>query len=85
MSCIGQGPIVHVRSPQLDFGRIPVLTDITRTLRLSNQSPIPAHFTARMVQTIAKKGSPLNTHTVLAVLGRHEHTKKQFLLKFKLR
>ncbi|XP_071313817.1 hydrocephalus-inducing protein homolog isoform X2 [Trachinotus anak] len=48
LSCIGQGPIVHVQNPQLDFGRIPVLTDITRTLHLSNQSPIPAHFTARM-------------------------------------
>uniref|UniRef100_A0A8D0AXJ9 HYDIN axonemal central pair apparatus protein n=1 Tax=Sander lucioperca TaxID=283035 RepID=A0A8D0AXJ9_SANLU len=48
LSCIGQGPIVHVQSPQLDFGTIPVLTDITRTLHLSNQSPIPAHFTAYM-------------------------------------
>ncbi|KAA8590533.1 hypothetical protein FQN60_014467, partial [Etheostoma spectabile] len=48
LSCIGQGPIVHVQSPQLDFGTIPVLTDITRTLQLSNQSPIPAHFTACM-------------------------------------
>ncbi|XP_040894088.1 hydrocephalus-inducing protein homolog [Toxotes jaculatrix] len=47
LSCIGQGPVVHVQSPQLHFGRIPVLTDITRTLRLSNQSPIPARFTAR--------------------------------------
>ncbi|XP_045894223.1 hydrocephalus-inducing protein homolog [Micropterus dolomieu] len=48
LSCIGQGPVVHVQSPQLDFGTIPVLTDITRALHLSNQSPIPAHFTARM-------------------------------------
>ncbi|XP_077955507.1 hydrocephalus-inducing protein homolog isoform X2 [Gasterosteus aculeatus] len=49
LSCIGQGPIVHVHSQQLDFGAIPVLTDITRSLHLSNQSPISAHFTARMV------------------------------------
>ncbi|XP_022605572.1 hydrocephalus-inducing protein homolog [Seriola dumerili] len=48
LSCIGQGPVIHVQSPQLDFGRIPVLKDITRTLHLSNLSPIPAHFTARM-------------------------------------
>ncbi|XP_059190373.1 hydrocephalus-inducing protein homolog [Centropristis striata] len=48
LSCIGQGPTVHVESPQLDFGTIPVLTDITRALQLSNLSPIPAHFTARM-------------------------------------
>ncbi|KAM7413943.1 hypothetical protein PAMA_018980 [Pampus argenteus] len=47
LSFIGQGPIVHVKSRQLDFGRIPVLTDVTRALHLSNQSPIPARFTAR--------------------------------------
>ncbi|XP_070763174.1 hydrocephalus-inducing protein homolog [Enoplosus armatus] len=46
--CIGQGPIVHVQSPHLDFGRIPVLTDINRALHLSNQSPVPARFTALM-------------------------------------
>ncbi|KAI3370851.1 hypothetical protein L3Q82_007368 [Scortum barcoo] len=50
LSCIGQGPIVHIQSPQLDFGTIPVLMDITRALHLSNQSPIPAHFTARLSQ-----------------------------------
>nr|XP_046249402.1 hydrocephalus-inducing protein homolog [Scatophagus argus] len=48
LSCIGQGPIVHIQSTQLDFGRIQVLMDSTRALHLSNQSPIPAHFTARM-------------------------------------
>ncbi|XP_075998117.1 hydrocephalus-inducing protein homolog [Genypterus blacodes] len=48
VSCIGQGPTVHIQSSRLDFGRIPVLTDITRTLHLFNHSPIPAFFTARM-------------------------------------
>ncbi|XP_034444093.1 hydrocephalus-inducing protein homolog [Hippoglossus hippoglossus] len=48
LSSIGQGPVVHVQNPQLDFGKIPVLTDVTRTLHLSNQSPTPANFTARM-------------------------------------
>ena len=51
LSCTGQGPVVYVESPRLDFGRIPVLTDCTKTLHLSNQSPVPAHFTAGMVQT----------------------------------
>lgn len=51
LSCIGQGPTVHVQSSQLDFGKIRVLTDSTRVLQLLNQSPIPAFFTARMVQT----------------------------------
>ncbi|XP_043979545.1 hydrocephalus-inducing protein homolog [Gambusia affinis] len=44
LSCIGQGPIVYVPVSQLKFGSIPVLTDVTRTLELLNQSPIPAHF-----------------------------------------
>ncbi|XP_076588631.1 hydrocephalus-inducing protein homolog [Chaetodon auriga] len=48
LSCTGQGPIVHVQSPQLDFGRIQVLTDCTRVLHLSNQSPVAAQFTACM-------------------------------------
>ncbi|KAK2918189.1 hydrocephalus-inducing protein homolog [Channa argus] len=48
MSCIGQGPVVHIQSPQVEFGRIPVLMDITKTLHLSNHSPIPAIFTACM-------------------------------------
>ncbi|XP_054864966.1 hydrocephalus-inducing protein homolog [Amphiprion ocellaris] len=48
LSCIGQGAVVHVQSTQLQFGRIPVLMDVVRTLQLLNQSPVPAHFTARM-------------------------------------
>ncbi|KAM9854716.1 hydrocephalus-inducing protein homolog [Aulostomus maculatus] len=50
LSCIGQGPVVQVRSRQLDFGRIPVLKDAIRTLTLTNQAPIPARFTTRMSQ-----------------------------------
>ncbi|XP_075998116.1 hydrocephalus-inducing protein homolog [Genypterus blacodes] len=48
VSCFGQGPTVHVQSSRVNFGKIPVLTDITRTLHLFNQSPLPACFTARM-------------------------------------
>ncbi|KAF7656193.1 hypothetical protein LDENG_00045060 [Lucifuga dentata] len=51
LSCIGQGPIVHIQSLQLDFGKIPVLMDITRTLPMLNQSPIPARFNACMVHS----------------------------------
>ncbi|KAM8861524.1 hydrocephalus-inducing protein homolog isoform 3-T3 [Synchiropus picturatus] len=46
--CIGQGPLLHIQSRQLDFGKIPVLTDVTRTLQLFNQSPIPARFTVEL-------------------------------------
>ncbi|KAM9376113.1 hydrocephalus-inducing protein-like [Pholidichthys leucotaenia] len=48
LSCIGQGPVVVVQSKQLLFGNIPVLTDISKTLHLTNQSPIPAHFTTNL-------------------------------------
>ncbi|XP_061825847.2 hydrocephalus-inducing protein homolog [Nerophis lumbriciformis] len=48
--CIGCGPIIHIQSQQLEFGKIPVLTDIVKIFSLSNQSPIPACFTACMSQ-----------------------------------
>ncbi|XP_075045519.1 hydrocephalus-inducing protein homolog [Mixophyes fleayi] len=46
--CIGEGPIVHVHPSELDFGNVPVLTDVSRTLQLCNQSLIPAPFQATM-------------------------------------
>ncbi|XP_066569678.1 hydrocephalus-inducing protein homolog [Amia ocellicauda] len=51
LSCIGEGPVVHIKATEVDFGNIPVLTDISRTLQLSNQSPIPARFLAQMVRS----------------------------------
>ncbi|XP_051916753.1 hydrocephalus-inducing protein homolog isoform X2 [Hippocampus zosterae] len=52
LSCTGRGPIVllQCQNQHLEFGKIPVLTDVTKTIPLSNQSPIPACFTARMSQ-----------------------------------
>ncbi|XP_019738776.1 hydrocephalus-inducing protein homolog [Hippocampus comes] len=52
LSCTGRGPIVHLQcqNQHLEFGKIPVLTDVTKTIPLSNQSPIPACITARMSQ-----------------------------------
>ncbi|KAI4897658.1 hypothetical protein NFI96_025643 [Prochilodus magdalenae] len=49
LSCIGQGPAIFLSVTELHFGTIPVLTDVPRTLQLSNQSPIPARFCAQMV------------------------------------
>ncbi|KTG34500.1 hypothetical protein cypCar_00005190 [Cyprinus carpio] len=48
LSCDGQGPSVSVMAAKLNFGWIPVLTDVTRTLQLPNGSPIPARFLAQM-------------------------------------
>ncbi|KAM4554444.1 hydrocephalus-inducing protein homolog [Fundulus diaphanus] len=49
LSCIGEGPVVYVPVTQLKFGSIPVLMDVTRTLPLLNQSPIPAYFNTYMI------------------------------------
>ncbi|XP_013405663.1 hydrocephalus-inducing protein [Lingula anatina] len=48
--CIGEGPVVHVTPLQLDWGQMPVLTDVSKTIKLSNESLIPAKFTAHMVR-----------------------------------
>ncbi|XP_028665442.1 hydrocephalus-inducing protein homolog [Erpetoichthys calabaricus] len=51
LACIGEGPVVHVSSMEVDFGNIPVLKDVSRTLKLSNQSPIAANYRAKMVSS----------------------------------
>ena len=58
LSCLAEGPVIHVPSAEVDFGNIPVLTDVRRPLQLSNQSPIPARFLAQMVGpvTLTPKG-----------------------------
>ncbi|CAH1779299.1 unnamed protein product [Owenia fusiformis] len=50
LSCIGEGPVVHVMPLNLDWGQIPVLTEVSKTLLLSNESLIPAKFTSHMVR-----------------------------------
>ncbi|CAH2323836.1 Hypothetical predicted protein [Pelobates cultripes] len=52
--CIGEGPVVHVSPSEMDFGNIQVLTDVSKTLHLCNQSPISAPYKASM----ARKRSP---------------------------
>ncbi|XDV28933.1 hypothetical protein PO909_032125 [Leuciscus waleckii] len=54
LSCVGQGPSVSVTAAKLNFGCIPVLTDVTRTFQLSNDSPIPARFFAQMLYSTMK-------------------------------
>ncbi|XP_074055255.1 hydrocephalus-inducing protein homolog isoform X3 [Macrotis lagotis] len=46
---IGEGPVVNVYPDKIDFGNIFVLKDTTMTLHLSNQSFIPASFTAQLI------------------------------------
>ncbi|XP_033116735.1 hydrocephalus-inducing protein homolog isoform X2 [Anneissia japonica] len=48
--CIGEGPVVHVTPHEIDWGQTQVLTDVTRTVELSNESLIPAEFTCSLVR-----------------------------------
>ncbi|XP_052816168.1 hydrocephalus-inducing protein homolog isoform X2 [Mya arenaria] len=50
VACIGEGPVVHVMPLELDWGVVPVLQDKPKTILLSNESLIPARFTAHMVR-----------------------------------
>ena len=50
----GEGPVVHMNSQEIDFGVIPVLSDSTRNIQLSNESLIPAHFKCEMVSFFLK-------------------------------
>ncbi|XP_077982980.1 hydrocephalus-inducing protein homolog isoform X2 [Glandiceps talaboti] len=50
LSCIGEGPVVHVRPTTMDWGQTPVLRDISQAILLSNESLIPAPFTCHMVR-----------------------------------
>lgn len=47
--CIGEGPVVHVTPPSLNWNQVPVLTEISKVVTVSNESLIPAHFTTEMV------------------------------------
>ena len=50
VTCIGEGPVVHIMPLDLDWKDITVLKDNSKTVRLSNESLIPARFTAHMVR-----------------------------------
>jgi len=49
ITCIGEGPVVHITPTILDWEHVPVLVDVPKTLKLSNESLIPAHFTTNLV------------------------------------
>ncbi|PAA50321.1 hypothetical protein BOX15_Mlig000423g3, partial [Macrostomum lignano] len=50
IKCFGEGPVVHVTPYDLDFGKVPVLTDIPREICLSNESLIPAEFACQLAR-----------------------------------
>ena len=49
LMCVGEGPVVHVTPLSLDWGQNLVLTDTAKTIKLANESLIPAKFTAYLV------------------------------------
>ncbi|XP_035827636.1 hydrocephalus-inducing protein [Aplysia californica] len=48
--CVGEGPVVHVSPLDIDWGDVAVLRDNEKTVVLSNESFIPAKFTAHMLR-----------------------------------
>ncbi|XP_074738457.1 hydrocephalus-inducing protein homolog [Strix uralensis] len=50
----GEGPVVYVHPSKINFGSIQVIQDASRTLRLSNQSVIPASFRAKMADKCSR-------------------------------
>ena len=52
VTCIGEGPVVHMTPSKLDWGTIPVLFDSPQSIVLSNESLIPAKYTAHMVSML---------------------------------
>uniref|UniRef100_H2YKD6 Uncharacterized protein n=1 Tax=Ciona savignyi TaxID=51511 RepID=H2YKD6_CIOSA len=51
ITCIGEGPVVHILPESINWGATEVLTP-TKTVELSNESLIPADFIAQMVSRI---------------------------------
>uniref|UniRef100_A0A8C3Q1J6 HYDIN protein n=1 Tax=Chrysolophus pictus TaxID=9089 RepID=A0A8C3Q1J6_CHRPC len=79
----GEGPVVYVQPSKLNFGRIPVLQDVSQTLHLFNQAVIPASFWTEM----DSKNScwrvephqgiiPPETEVSVAVIANLDDTKK---------
>ncbi|GAA47251.1 hydrocephalus-inducing protein homolog, partial [Clonorchis sinensis] len=49
VSCTGEGPVLFIEPTSLNWGTIPVLEASERTVKITNESAIPAAFTIRMV------------------------------------
>ncbi|XP_053937814.1 hydrocephalus-inducing protein homolog [Cuculus canorus] len=80
---IAEGPVVYVWPSKINFGSIQVLQDSSRTLRLCNQTIIPASFTAQMAGKHSRwriepsQGViPPNTDLALAVIANLDGIKK---------
>lgn len=50
VSLIGEGPVISVSPSQLDWGLVQVLTPISKTITLTNESAIRAEFQTVLVR-----------------------------------
>lgn len=50
VQCIGEGPVIYVNPVSLDWETVPVLTPVSKTLTVANQSLIPAYIEGIMVR-----------------------------------
>ncbi|NXJ80823.1 HYDIN protein, partial [Trogon melanurus] len=80
---VGEGPVVYVHPSKINFGSIQVLQDASQTLRLSNQTVIPASFRAEMAGKSScwriepSKGViPPETEVSVAVIAHLDDTDK---------
>ena len=51
--CVGEGPVLSISDPRLDFGVISVLKRSTLPLTITNQSSIPATFECLLERTVS--------------------------------
>ncbi|NXG68880.1 HYDIN protein, partial [Baryphthengus martii] len=79
----GEGPVVYAQPRKINFGSIQVLQDVSRTLRLSNQTVIPASFWAEMAGKCScwkiepNKGViPPETEVSVAIIANLDDTEK---------
>ena len=53
--CVGEGPVLSISTPRLDFGVINVLQRSAIPLALTNESNIPAKFECTLDRTVSSK------------------------------
>ncbi|XP_065674972.1 hydrocephalus-inducing protein homolog isoform X4 [Hydra vulgaris] len=63
----GEGPVIYIDKPDIDFGNIAVLQDATCNLQLSNESPIPAHVNCKMLHL----NSPFHVEPFSVLIDSH--------------
>lgn len=48
--CLCQGPVVNIIDKELNWGLTPLLQDVVKEISITNESLIPAKYTANLVK-----------------------------------